>query len=472
VAHSPSTDEEELTARKAARGKPIFQNPGAAAKHQNTPGDNRTNAAAPGPNSLLAKDSEVKLIASGIAVHCACDLLVDLVDLVPNPRNPNKHGDKQIALLAKIIRHQGWRAPIVVSRQSGFIVTGHGRYQAARLLNVEEVPVNYQNFETPADEYAHLIADNRIAELAELDDNPLREILNELKEHDLDLELTGFDDSFLEKLNKEDLSRKTELGPQTTEEISSVLPGAQALKEDMFFPSSAKYGMPELRADMLMPIPEGIETFAGWENINGHPGPWLYLWATDVLRGLDFHKTVIGFYCDDYRFECFWDKPAEYTAKLINAGVLGALSPDFSLWGFYPDAVKIWNTYRQRWVTRYFQEAGIKVIPSIEDSFGSAWDYCFEGIPKNAPAIAVQIQTGNKGTEEILGIRKSLLKIIDVLVPDSLLLYVGMNYEGIIENIFPASLKVVVLRNRLTRRGESIKENTKQLSKKSAANKD
>jgi hypothetical protein len=33
--------------------------------------------------------------ASGIPVHCAFDRLVDLVELVPNPRNTNKHGDSR-----------------------------------------------------------------------------------------------------------------------------------------------------------------------------------------------------------------------------------------------------------------------------------------------------------------------------------------------------------------------------------------
>jgi ParB-like chromosome segregation protein Spo0J len=78
---------------------------------------------------------------SGIEAHCCFDKVVDVVDLVPHPRNPNKHDDKQIALLAKIIRSQGWRNPIVVSERSGFIVAGHGRLEAARVLNVEQVPV-------------------------------------------------------------------------------------------------------------------------------------------------------------------------------------------------------------------------------------------------------------------------------------------------------------------------------------------
>jgi len=63
---------------------------------------------------------------SGIEAHCAFNNEVDVVDLIPNPRNPNKHDDRQIGLLAKIIRNQGWRNPIVVSADSGFIVAGHG----------------------------------------------------------------------------------------------------------------------------------------------------------------------------------------------------------------------------------------------------------------------------------------------------------------------------------------------------------
>jgi ParB-like chromosome segregation protein Spo0J len=71
---------------------------------------------------------------SGIETHCAFDKSVDVVDLIPHPRNPNKHDDKQIALLAKIIRSQGWRNPIVVSERSGFIISGHGRLEAATIL--------------------------------------------------------------------------------------------------------------------------------------------------------------------------------------------------------------------------------------------------------------------------------------------------------------------------------------------------
>ena len=136
---------------------------------------------------------------SGIETHCAFDKSVDVVDLIPHPRNPNKHGDKQIALLAKIIRGQGWRNPIVVSGRSGFIISGHGRLEAAKMLNVEQVPVDVQSFESEAEEYAHLIADNRIAELAETDQSELADLIREL-DGEIDLDLTGFDEPSLAEL--------------------------------------------------------------------------------------------------------------------------------------------------------------------------------------------------------------------------------------------------------------------------------
>jgi len=150
---------------------------------------------------------------SDIEVHCAFDKEVDMVDLVPHPRNPNKHSDRQIALLAKIIGNQGWRNPIVISERSGFIVAGHGRLGAARVLNVQKVPVDVQAFESEAEEYAHLIADNRIAELAEADRNELVTLIREM-EGKIDLDLTGFDAPSLEELFGEDAGNDVDAEPQ------------------------------------------------------------------------------------------------------------------------------------------------------------------------------------------------------------------------------------------------------------------
>ena len=138
--------------------------------------------------------------ASGIPVFCAYDKLVPIDRVIGNPRNPNTHPKVQVDMLAKIIKAQGWRAPITISTRSGFIVRGHGRLAAAQQLGVASVPVDYQDYESEAAEWADLVADNRIAELAKMDMPVLLDLLGELDTGDFDMDLTGFDTDNLERL--------------------------------------------------------------------------------------------------------------------------------------------------------------------------------------------------------------------------------------------------------------------------------
>ena len=128
-----------------------------------------------------------------IKIHCSHTELRDPTSLVEHPRNYNTHPAEQIRLLAKIIKHQGWRNPITVSKRSGFVVKGHGRLAAAMLLKTEKVPVDVQDYKDEASEVADMIADNRIAELAEADQDALKDLLVDDLFEDFDLELTGFD---------------------------------------------------------------------------------------------------------------------------------------------------------------------------------------------------------------------------------------------------------------------------------------
>jgi ParB-like chromosome segregation protein Spo0J len=149
---------------------------------------------------------KAKGLADGIEVWCGYEKLVPAEDLKANPRNPNTHPVRQIELLAKNIRYFGWRHPITVSRQSGLIVAGHGRLEAAKHLGLQLVPVDYQDFSSENDEMAVLIADNRLAELASVDLNSLENVINELKVEGFDTLLTGFEEADLDSLLSPDNS--------------------------------------------------------------------------------------------------------------------------------------------------------------------------------------------------------------------------------------------------------------------------
>jgi ParB-like chromosome segregation protein Spo0J len=114
----------------------------------------------------MAKKINAKAVADGVSVWCQHEALVGVDELKPNPKNPNTHPQRQIEMLAKNIRHFGWRHPITVSRRSGFIVAGHGRLMAAKHLCLKSVPVDFQDFASDADEMAVLVADNRLSEIS------------------------------------------------------------------------------------------------------------------------------------------------------------------------------------------------------------------------------------------------------------------------------------------------------------------
>ena len=135
--------------------------------------------------------------------NCAYSNLVDIHKVIENPKNPNKHSALQIERLAKIIDYQGQRSPIVVSARSGFITKGHGRLMAIRKLGWDKVAVDYQDYESEAQEYADIVADNAIAEWAELDMALVTEEIKLLE--DFDIELLGVEICEAEKLEEKEI---------------------------------------------------------------------------------------------------------------------------------------------------------------------------------------------------------------------------------------------------------------------------
>ena len=87
-----------------------------------------------------------------------------------------------------------------MSKRSGTVVAGHARIEAARLLGETKIPVDYQVFASEFEEHAYLLADNRIAELAERDNAAIKDLLEELDTGATDMDLTGFTEAAIESL--------------------------------------------------------------------------------------------------------------------------------------------------------------------------------------------------------------------------------------------------------------------------------
>lgn len=170
-----------------------------------------------------------RIIADGIKVYCSHDKVVDIDSLIPNPKNPNTHPKTQIKLLSKIIKNQGWRQAITVSNQSGFIVKGHGRLESAKLLGVTEVPVDFQNYPNQASEYADMMADNKLAELSDVDMALVNDLINDESFADFDVTLTGFDKIKIDDIDEGDDDKYTKKIEAPTYEPTNEKPKSEAL---------------------------------------------------------------------------------------------------------------------------------------------------------------------------------------------------------------------------------------------------
>lgn len=134
-------------------------------------------------------------------VHCPHDKLVPISDLKPHPKNPNKHPEDQVKRLAQILEYQGFRYPVKVSQLSGFVTSGHGRIEAAKLNGWTHVPVSFQPYDDEAQEYADIVADNSIASWAELDFSAINSELPDLGP-DFDTNLLGIKDFEIDPADK------------------------------------------------------------------------------------------------------------------------------------------------------------------------------------------------------------------------------------------------------------------------------
>ncbi len=123
-------------------------------------------------------------------IKCEKDVkLVKLSDIKPllNPKNSNRHPADQIDALVEQFKYQGIRHPIIISKRSGLVAAGEGRFLAAEKLNLTEYPVDYQDFESEEQEFAFGVADNAIASRAELDLSAIHKELPNLAPFDIDL---------------------------------------------------------------------------------------------------------------------------------------------------------------------------------------------------------------------------------------------------------------------------------------------
>lgn len=122
-------------------------------------------------------------------------------DLIPYINNSRTHSEEQVNQIVASINEFGFTNPLLIDEKDN-IIAGHGRLLASKKLKMEEVPCIVLSGLTEAQKKAYIIADNKMALNAGWDEELLKIELENLKELDFDLELTGFNVDELDDILK------------------------------------------------------------------------------------------------------------------------------------------------------------------------------------------------------------------------------------------------------------------------------
>ena len=286
----------------------------------------------------------------------------NIADLLPYPNNAKLHSEEQITKIAASIKEFGFNNPVLID-QDGGIIAGHGRVDAARKLNLSDVPTITLAHLTEAQKKAYILADNRLSEIGSEWDLDLVSIeLEGLLDLDMDIDLTGFDDSWLQVEEAEGLTDEDEV-PEIPETPISVegdlwtLGSHRLLCGDATSIDAVERLMKGEKADMVFTDPPyGMKLDADWSKAKSS-----LKFATDKnALGGKKHKNVIGDHDD-------------FTPELINT-IFACFDycKEIFLWGADYYAEHLPNKNEGSWVVW-----DKRLDESADKMYGSTFELCW-----------------------------------------------------------------------------------------------
>jgi len=397
-------------------------------------------------------------------------------------KNWRRHPEYQRRALRAVLGAVGWVDGALINRTTGNMIDGHLRVDEALKKKEEKIPVTYVEL-SPEEELQILATFDPIGSMARQDKSILDSLTEKageglgaitvLERRDKDTlgavlqDVSSREAAMQAGIRRMVAKQRKEEKVHPVEDAEPELPGVFDLKDDMTFEFGGPYDIPPLREDMLSDCPEPIITWTTPEATPESPY-YLNVVCNGNCRTMPWDRTVCCFYTDDVYFLNAWDIPAQYTKKLLNRGFYAVMTPDFTFGPSIAKAMKIWNVWKQRWTGRYWQEAGLRIIPNVSHiTLDEELEYGYAGIPKNAPCLSVQVQSPpivdcKKEEEESKALeayKVSLHNLVRLLVPQSLVVYGGKKREEILEYAkLPKELHVILIENFIAQRTRWLKE--------------
>lgn len=408
--------------------------------------------------------------------------------LKANPLNWRQHPRRQRQAFSAFKDKVGWAGAVLVNKRTGNLLDGHMRVDEAIKNGETEVPVLYGEWDE--DQEKLILANlDPIGSLAATNQEALQSLLeaNNKKISDLTKESNRKLVQLSEDLKNlsgtgpllkqaKPVRKPTQTPPEPSEEEPSIFAQEDGgydppkgktrvrldiINEDVFFPSSdyrvsLPLQLPDLLEDMLATGDMApTDTYTGLGDQK--PGPNTYYcvgsgpWPEECVGG------VLGHFTEDYRFNDAYSSAADYLEELLEADWDCVISPDFSTYGDWPMGIVLHNLYRSRWCARFWQEAGIKVIPSIQYITPGDLDMTVEvsvmSLPRNVPVTALQLRSvdDHKGIAELVG------ALVDWCNCEKVVLYGGGEKKKYLHGYMPDTTEVIYLPSFMGKKRKQLK---------------
>lgn len=162
------------------------------------------------------------------------------------------------------------------------------------------------------------------------------------------------------------------------------------------------------------------------------------IYNKEIKKGnINFHREeYIHFYIDDQKFDgpkcSIWLKPNDAYEIIRHFG--GMITPDFSTYYDFPDALKRYNTFRMRAFGYWIGTKGINVINNVRWGTVETYEYCFDGIPKNSIVAIGTVASGIYRIENRPLFKYGFERMLNELQPSAVVFYGSINYDVIQDN--------------------------------------
>ena len=433
-------------------------------------------------------------------------VMVAIKDLHPYKKNPRK-GD--IAGIAESLEATGQYRSIIVQKSTGDILAGNHTTKAAISLGWKEIAVTYIDVD---DETAKkiVLADNRLNDTASYDVDILTELLGSIPDvvgtgytsadvqkmlaaqmdqdsalirsviqpkviefektdntdWDLTTQVNKAKDRGVEKFGEDAagpvdnaLNAYLEKSPskfddpeklRTAYAVADIQKQLERL-EQMSFIGQNYWGIPDLRRDMLVDtLPSDLKTWGG-KDATPDDGISNYIWNYGLAAssGLPWDRAIMATFTYDSKFDSLLAEPAFQLAKLMHNGLTRAVAIDSSTYTDDSRITQLSSIQNSNWMTRFMQEAGIKVIPRFSWSDVESLKYALLGIPLNPPVVAISMQTMTPEEIEKNQYALALRMAVKTIQPECIIAYGAPNTtRKIVEAaVLPKSVHVEYVEN-------------------------